>query len=211
MEKQIKLEGTLRTAQEKLAPEYMPAVCYGKDTETLVFSLRRNDFIKVLSEAGESHLISLKVEGKEVKVLIKDVQRDAVKNFPIHADFYQVNMKEEVHAETTLEFVGESKAIKEQGGILVKPMDTVSIVCLPDDLVDKITIDISDLDNLEDKITLADLKLPKGVKLDYETLDTVVAMIAAPKKQEEEEIAAPAEGEAKKEGEEKKEGEAEKK
>ncbi len=203
MEKQIKLEGKLRTKQEKLAPEYMPAVCYGKDTESLVLSLKRADFSKVLEEAGESHLINLSIDGKSVKVLIKDVQRDAVKNFPIHADFYQVNMKEEVHAEIALEFVGESKAVKELGGVLIKSIDAIRIVCLPEDLVDNIVVNISGFDNLDDKITLNDLKLPAGIKLDrYESGDIMVATVAAPKKQEEEPVAA-AEGE-KKEGEEKK-------
>lgn len=203
MEKQIKLEGKLRTKQEKLAPEYMPAVCYGKDTESLVLSLKRADFSKVLEEAGESHLINLSIDGKSVKVLIKDVQRDAVKNFPIHADFYQVNMKEEVHAEIALEFVGESKAVKELGGVLIKSIDAIRIVCLPEDLVDNIVVNISGFDNLDDKITLNDLKLPAGIKLDrYESGDIMVATVVAPKKQEEEPVAA-AEGE-KKEGEEKK-------
>ena len=202
MEKQIKLEGKSRNRQEKLSVEYMPAICYGKGVEPIALAIKRTDFSKVLEEAGESHLISLKIGEQTLKVLIKDVQRDAVKNFPIHADFYQVNMKEEVHAEISLEFIGESKAVKEQGGILVKAMDAVEIICLPENLADKIIVDISGLDNLEDKITLADLQLPNGVKFDhYEDLNIVVAMIAAPKKQEEELPAASSDGEPKKEGE----------
>jgi large subunit ribosomal protein L25 len=187
MQKQIKLVGNPRKKQEKLTADLMPAVCYGRETESFIFSIKRNEFIKVLEEAGESHIINLEVGDKKANVLVKDVQHDAVKNFPIHADFYQVNMKEEVHAEITLEFIGESKLIKEQGGILVKSMDTVKVVCLPEALVDKIEVDISVIENLDDNLSLNDIKLPSGIKLDhYESGDIVIAMIAAPKKQEEE-------------------------
>lgn len=206
---ELKLTAQLREPKEKLSADFIPAVLYGKGVANKNLKIKKIDFDKAFSKAGESNLIDLDFGDGSVKVLVKDYQKDAVKGFFTHADFYQVNMKEKITAEIPLHFIGESKAIKELGGALIKDMDALEVECLPGDLVDHIDVDISVLNTYDDAIRVNDLKLAKGLSLVQHT-NEVVAAVMAPKVEEEPvapvaeaEVAAPAgeakEGEAKKE------------
>lgn len=191
---EIKLAAQLRTKDEKSGPDYIPAVIYGKGVESQSLKVKRSDFEKVFKVAGESNLINLDRGDGTVKVIVKDLQRDVLKDFVTHIDFYQVNMKEKIKAEIPLHFVGEAKAVKELGGTLIKDIDSVEVECLPSDLVDHIDVDISVLATYEDAIRMEDLKLPQGIELVSET-NEIVAAVREPKV-EAEPVAAPAEGTA---------------
>jgi large subunit ribosomal protein L25 len=117
--------------------------------------------------------------------LIKDVQKHITKDTLSHIDFYQVDMHKEITTEIHLNFIGESKAVKELGGMLIKNYDHIEVKCLPSDLVNHIDIDISILKEFGDHISLHDLSLPTGLKLVHETNDMVVSVME-PKVQEEE-------------------------
>lgn len=195
----IKLAASLREKSEKLSAEYLPAVLYGKGVENASLKLKRIDFDKVFAEAGESNLIVLDFGSGPVKVLVKDIQRDPIKHRIDHVDFYQVNMKEKINAEIPLHFIGESKAVRELGGLLMKEIDAVEVHCLPGDLVDHLDVDISILDDFDQAIKTSDLKLPAGLELVQHTDDTVV-FVMKPKAEEEKPVetaeAKPAEGKA---------------
>ncbi|MFA4833534.1 MAG: 50S ribosomal protein L25 [Patescibacteria group bacterium] len=218
MTKQIKLEATARTKKkgEKIRKDgFIPAVLYGPSTESRNLKIKKIDFEKNFALAGESSLIDLTIsEEKPVKVLIKEVQKEPLKDAIIHVDLYQVDMNKEITTEIPLHFIGESEAVKELGAVLVKTIDSVGVECLPGDLVSHIDVDLSTLKNFHDAIKTDDLKLPAGMKLVNETNDIVVNVIEP--KVEVEEIPAeevPAEGEEaeagkKEEGDEKKEAEA---
>lgn len=166
---------------------YVPAVLYGQETENKHLKVPVQEMERIYNEAGESQLIDLSIDGKQsAKALIKDIQTDLVKDKFLHVDFYQVKMGEEMTTETPLTFVGESKAIKELGGFLIKNIETVEISCLPRNLPSEIEVDISQLQDFGDQIKLSDLKLPKGVELTSDTDDTV-AIIEEPREEEEEE------------------------
>jgi large subunit ribosomal protein L25 len=147
--------------------------------------LKKADFEKVFAVAGESNLIKLDLGSSSVNVLVKDMHKDPIKGFFTHVDFYQVNMKEKITAEIPLHFIGESKAVKELGGMLNKEIHEIAVECLPSDLVDHIEIDISVLNTFEDEIRMTDLKLPKGLELVSET-DDIIVMVMRPKLEEEE-------------------------
>ena len=187
MEMNLKVQ--VREKDEKLNPDFMAAVVYGQSLENILIKIKVNDFIKVYEKAGESNLINLEVEGKgNFQVLLKEVQRNVLKGFPIHADFFKVDMNKELNAEIPLEFVGESKAVKEQGALLNKSIDKVSVECLPQDLVDHIDIDISVMENVGDVIFIKDIKVPKGIKILNHSED-VVATVSEPEEEKVEEVA----------------------
>jgi large subunit ribosomal protein L25 len=173
---EIKLTAQIREAQEKLTPDFMPAVLYGKGLESRSLKINKINFTKVFEAAGESNLISLEVDGQSVNVLVKDTQRDVLKHTFTHVDFYQVNMKEKVTTEIPLHFLGESKAVKELGGMLMKEIDALEVECLPADLVDHIDVDISILNTFDDIIRVNDIVLPKGLELTHSTNDIVVSV-----------------------------------
>lgn len=189
---EIKLQAQTRENLEKMSADWVPAVLYGKGVTSQSLKIKKSDFDKVFKTAGESNLIDLEYGQAPVKVLIKEVQHDVLKGYPIHVDFYQVNMKEKITTEIPLHFIGESKAIKELGGTLIKDLDALSVQCLPADLVDHIDVDISVLNTFDDGIRVNDLKLPTGLELVHHTNE----MVAAVKEPKAEEEPAPVEGEA---------------
>ena len=185
---EFKLLSEIREKNEKLGHDYLAAVLYGNGLEAVSLKLNYNAFAKIFAEAGESNLITLVFNNQEFPVLVKAIQKDILKGIYIHADLYKVNMKEKVKAEIPLEFIGESKAVKEMGGIFLSNITEVAVECLPSDLVDHIDVDISGLLEFGDAIHLQDIKLPKGVELMHES-NEVVCIVEEPKKAEE---AAPA-------------------
>lgn len=161
MDFKIKVEK--REKKEKLSKDFIPAVLYGKEVETKSLKIKKAEFEKIFAGAGESNLIELNLDDTMVKVLVKDVQKNVLNDSLTHADFYQVNMKEKVVTEIPLNFIGESKAVKELGAMLNKDLDNLEVECLPGDLVDHIDVDISVLISFDDAIRIGDLKLPAGV------------------------------------------------
>ncbi len=173
---EIKLAAQKREKNEKLSADFIPAVIYGKGVENTSLKVKKVEFEKAFSKAGESNLISLDLGAGEVKVVVKDTQKDVLKGTFTHVDFYQVNMKEKITAEIPLHFIGESKAIKELGGVLIKNMDHLEVECLPGALVDHIDVDISQLATFEDTIRIKDLILPVGATTTSDLSDMVAAV-----------------------------------
>jgi len=181
---ELKLSAELRAKDEKLDKDSIPGVIYGRGLETRSLKLNYNVFVKVFTEAGESNLINLNLDGKDIPVLVKATQKHPLKSTYTHVDFYEVNMKEKVKAEVPLEFVGESKVVKEGSGIFSVIIDQIGVECLPGDLVDHIDVDISVLKEFGDAIRLSDVVLPEGMTLMHDGTE-VICMVEEPKKVEE--------------------------
>lgn len=155
----------------------IPAVMYGPGGESAVIGCVLGEFEKIYRGAGESSLIQLSVDDNApVNVLIHDVQYDPVVNRPIHIDFYRVNMSEKLTTHIPLVFTGESRAVKEQGGIVVKNIDELEVRCLPGDLVPAIEVSLAPLFELELSIKVGAISLPQGIELSshYDPEDVVV-------------------------------------
>src|SRR3989344_8723943 len=153
----------------------IPAVLYGVGIEPQSISLPLKEFQKIFKTVGETALLSLVVDSTEPRtVLIRDVQNDAMKQLPIHVDFHQVNMNEELDLDVPLEFTGVSAAVNSEGGVLVKALYELPISALPADLPHEITIDISSMEKIGDAIHIRDINLPKGVKVRLDEDLTVV-------------------------------------
>ncbi len=165
------------------AAGFLPAVVYGPKIKNEPISVPMKDFEKVYTAAGETTLVELDIKKKKIPVLIYDVARDPITSKPIHADFYAVDMKKQIRAKVPLVFEGGSVAVKE-GGILVKVMHELEVEALPEDLPHGITVRIDSLSAVGDRITIASLSLPSGVKVRAES-DDIVAIIEAPRKEEE--------------------------
>ena len=166
----------------------LPAVLYGPEIKTsLPLELEEKEFEKVYQETGESSLISLQVLGKKEKysVLIHEVARDPLTEKPIHVDFYQPRLEEEVQVTVPIIFEGVSPAVKSLGGTLVKNVSEIEIKALPQKLPHEIRVDISSLKTFEDHILVKDLKLPEGVKI-LKDPEEIIASVSPLEKVEEE-------------------------
>lgn len=165
---------------------FIPAELYGHNVKNLHLAVSEKEFSTVFKKAGESSIINLVIEdnkkNKEIPVLIHDTQNDYLTNKIIHIDFYEVKMTEKIRTYVPLEFVGESEAVKNYGGILNKSMLEIEIECLPKDLPQHIVVDLSILKELNQNIYVKDLKIPQGVK-PLVDLNTVVATVIEPKEE----------------------------
>jgi large subunit ribosomal protein L25 len=174
-----------RQAKQERANMRIPAVMYGAGTNPTPVSVNRSEFLKMFRAAGYSSLVDLALDGKApTKVVVKDVQVHPLTLEPQHVDFHQIRMDKEMTANIPLVFIGESKAVKQDGGTLVKSMDELEITCLPANLPHEIQVDLSTLNTFEDSITIENLKLPEGVKATAEGTLTI-ATVARPLTEEE--------------------------
>lgn len=157
----------------------IPGVVYGGDrATTTVVSVQGTDFIRLYTQAGESTLIDFSIDGgAPVKVLVQSVQLDPIKNLPVHVDFRQINMNKPMEVDVELNFVGEAPAVKDLAGTLNKALDTVTVTCLPKDLVSEITVDLSALKTFDDAIRVKDLVVPAGITIETDSEQTLAKVI----------------------------------
>lgn len=171
----------------------LPGVLYGPKVKNLSLEIDLKEFEKIFKEAGESSLISLEIQGKKTTtqaeekalVLIHDIARDPLSGDPIHVDFYQPILGEEIEAKVALIFEKEAPAAKDLGGTLVKNISEIEVKAIPENLPKEIKVDVSQLKTFEDNILIKDLKLPPGVKV-LRHPEEIIASVSPPEKVEEE-------------------------
>lgn len=165
----------------------IPAVVYGHKVKNILLDIDYKEFQKVLSKAGESSLIELDIEGEKEKrpVLVHELQKNPVTDKFIHIDFFQASLTEEVQVKVPLVFEGESLAVKDLGGTLVKNISELEVKALAQNLPHEIKVSIARLNTFEDHILIKDLVLPKDVKV-LAKPDEIVVSVAQPEKVEEE-------------------------
>jgi len=181
----------------------VPCVIYGNKKESQAATVGYKPLLKVLVEAGTSNIITLKLAGKNTKVIVREYQQDPVTDKIIHVDFYTVSDKKKFTTIVPLDFIGISKAIKEKGAKLAVKNDKLKVECLPADLPAKIDVDISKLANIGQVISVGELEVSDKVKILNSPNDPVVNVIIPKKIELIEET--PKEGEEIVEGEEAKE------
>ncbi len=165
----------------------MPAVLYGSGAENLLLEIDLKEFEKIYKEAGESSLISLEIEkykDEKIPVLIHEVQYHPLTDKPIHTDFYHPDLKKEIEAKVSLVFEGDSQAVKDLSGTLIKNISEVEVKAFPQNLPHEIKVNVESIKTFEDSILIKDLKIPEEVKILHKPED-VVANVIPPRKEEE--------------------------
>lgn len=163
----------------------VPAVFYGNNHASTSIMVDRVELLKTVREEGRNAIISLDVEnGKTVDVMLHDYQIDSIKDEYLHADFYVVNMQEEMDVEVPLRLEGEAPGSKE-GGVLQQPVYELQVRAKPADIPEEITVDVSEL-AIGDSISLVDL--PKADYYEFlDEDDTTLATVVPPTEEEPEE------------------------
>lgn len=173
MKNLFEVQAELRTDQGKGASRRLrhagkvPAIMYGGDDAPVSLTLDHNMILRHLAEdAFYAHILTLVVDGKKNKVVLKDLQRHPASDVRImHADFLRIDAKQAMTMVVQLHFIGgdDAPGVKE-GGAVSHLISDVEISCLPKDLPEYIEVDISALE-LDNSIHLSELVLPKGVSL----------------------------------------------
>jgi len=165
----------------------IPAVVYGAHQVSTPVLVDARAFEKVLREAGEATIVSLEGLGASLPTLIHEVDLDPLTNHPRHVDFYAVTKGQKVEVAIPLEFVGVSPAV-EAGANLVKVLYELEVEADPMNLPHTITVDVSVLVALGDKIHASDLVLPAGIEL-VTPKEEVVALVQEVVEEKVEEVA----------------------
>jgi large subunit ribosomal protein L25 len=178
---------------------YTPGILYGPETEAFPISVKTLELAALFRTHGHaSKLIDLDMEGDEKprKALIREIQRDPVTGQYRHIDIYQVSLSKKLHLSTRLRLTGTPAGVK-LGGILEHIIREIEIACLPDDIPDKIEVDVSHLD-IGDSIHVSDIAVDKVDILTNpkRTIATVVPPTVVKAAAEEAAAAAPAAEEA---------------
>ncbi|MBI2025132.1 MAG: 50S ribosomal protein L25 [Candidatus Harrisonbacteria bacterium] len=167
----------------------VPAELYGKGIKNLHLTVPLKDFRKVFKEAGESTMIDVVLTspaGEEKRpAMIYNVAVNPVTDEILNIDLYQVRLDEKIKIRVSLEFIGESFAVKNKNGILVKAMQELEVEGLPGSIPKNITVDVAKLDDIGKSIHVKDLSLPNGVKFLVDE-DNVIATVTAQMTEEEE-------------------------
>lgn len=217
MAKQVKLkveqrDATGRSAAKKLkARGIVPAVIYGAKHKPQPLQVAARDINAMFSHAsGENILVELEIPGEKANrmALVQEVQHSPVGGDILHIDFHAISMDEKIHAEVPLEPMGIANGVKNFGGLLEQSLRALPIECLPADLPDRITVDVSAL-NIGDAIHVRDIQLPKGVSPKVQVELTVFSVVAPAIEEEPVPVAAEAAAGPEVITEKKKEGEAE--
>lgn len=162
---------------------FLPAVVYGEGVPSQPVAVSFKAFMAALNAAGESTLVALDVDGKAFNVLIHDVSYDPVSDMPIHADFHAVRMDKVIRTHVPLEFAGESPAVKDDAGVLVRVVQELEVEALPQNLPHELIVDLSLLATIGSTLHVKDIALPAGVTL-LADLDETIAVVDAPRSEE---------------------------
>ncbi len=198
MAKQVKLSATRRTgigrsAVRKLkAQGGVPAIIYGGKNKPEALEVRKRDISLLLSHAsGENILVELEIAGEKGGrlALMQEVQHAPLGGDILHVDFHSVSMDEMIEADVPLEPTGIAEGVKTFGGLLEQNIRSLEIECLPRDLPDVISVDVSHL-TIGDSIHVRELPLPEGVTTRVPP-DLTAFSVLAPKVEEEPVAAGP--------------------
>jgi len=165
----------------------IPAVIYGHGRATQTLSVDARALEKALTGIEpESTLIELTVDGKKARTLIREIQRHPIRPDIIHVDFYEIKADEKVTLKVPVHLVGTADGVRNEGGVLDQVTKEVEIEVLPENIPDRVELDVSAL-KIGDSLHVRDLTIANAVILNG--ADLTIATVVPPRA---EEVAAPA-------------------
>ena len=186
----VKREGRGKNEANRLrASGKIPAVFYGpgkdgKGPEGVAVAVDPKAVLRILhSDTGANTLINLKLGGSETRVMVREYQLDPITHHLLHADFYQLAMDKAIVVTVPIVLKGEAKGVKQQGGIVDFVTREIEVECLPTNIPENITVDVTEL-MLHESVRLRDLAVDPKWKAVSEG-DTMLVHIVMPKAEEE--------------------------
>ncbi|HNT30394.1 MAG TPA: 50S ribosomal protein L25 [bacterium] len=168
----------------------LPATVYGHAFPSQSLQLVEADFLPVFTKAGQTTLVDLQIgKDKKYPVLIHQYQKDPLTGRIKHVEFYHVKLTEKLKADVPVELVGTAPALK-LGGTLFHNLQEIEVECLPQDIPSVIEVDVSVLTEVEQGLTVKDLKLSDKVHVLTDGNELVVKILPITEEKEEEAVAA---------------------
>ena len=178
----------------------IPAVIHNHGKESIIVMAPSIAMNKVYQQAGKTQPVNLKVGKETYLAIIKDADFDPKKNLLRHVVFNAVRQDQPVEAQVPIVLDGEEIPAEKAGLLVIPTLEHVTIEALPKDLIDSLSVDVTKLAEIGDKLHVSDLVVPSGVTIKEEPEQTIV-VVEQPKAQMSEEAAEESEeGEATEEG-----------
>lgn len=176
------LNAEVRTLQGKKVSRLrndgkIPGSVYGPNVEPQKITFDYRELEATLRNAGGTNVIDLVVDGKSVPVLAREVQRSVLRNEILHVDFLAPDMKKTIRAEVGIEITGQSPLVVSRKGIMLTGPNTITLEMLPSNLLNKITIDITSLEEIGDTIAVKDLPLADGIMVINDPEEMIVKIV----------------------------------
>jgi large subunit ribosomal protein L25 len=155
----------------------------GKSREAVPVAVDPKEVMRILhSDSGANTLITLKLDGSESRVMVKEYQLDPITHTLLHADFFELAMDRAITVTVPIAVRGEAAGVKQQGGLLDFVTREIEVQCLPTDIPERIEVDVTEL-MLHQAVRLRDLpQNPKWKALNDP--DTMIVHVVVPKAEE---------------------------
>lgn len=155
----------------------IPAVIYGRAQDNVHVKVDDSEFRRIHRAAGAATILGLTMGDEDVPVIIKEIQKDPVRDEILHVDFQKINMDEKLRVTLPIVLINRD-SIKAQPSVLTQQLDEIEIESLPKDLPGDIEVDVSDME-IGDSISLADLAIAKNEDITLlRDLDDVICSLA---------------------------------
>ena len=185
---QVVLKATPRTVTGKQVRALrragqLPAVIYGHNVEPINISLEAHGASLLLAKLSSSSLVTIDVEGKEIPSLVREKQRNNVRGTLVHVDFQAVSLTEKIRANVAIVLGGLSLAVKDFNAMLINGLTELEVEAFPQDLPERINVDIAALKKVGDGIYVRDIVVSDKVLVLDHPEEMIVLATAATKEE----------------------------
>lgn len=154
----------------------IPGVVYGHKIEPVAIQMNRKEVSRTLAGLTASSIITIDVDGVKHTALVREKQRNPLRNELIHVDFQAVSLKEKIRTKIELTLTGVAPAVKAFNGVVLQDKEFIEVEALPTDLPERVMIDISGLEKIGDLIRVSDLSLSDEVTVFDDPNETIVTV-----------------------------------
>ncbi len=154
----------------------LPGVIYGHHLEPIAITMDQREASRTLATLTSSSLVNIELEGKMHAALVREKQKNYVRGTLLHVDFLAVSLTEKIRASVAIEIHGVSPAVKDYNGVVINGLESIEVESLPQDLPERVVVDISGLKNIGDGIYVRDLKLASNVIVHTDVDEMIVVV-----------------------------------
>lgn len=165
----------------------LPGVIYGHKVESTAIQMDAHDANLIIPKLTSSSVVTIDLGGKQIPALVRERQKNFIKGVLTHVDFQAVSMTEKIRAEVSIHLHGVAPAVKEYNAVIVTNMTSLTVEALPNDLPERIELDISVLTEIGNALYIRDISLPKEVEV-LSDPDEVVVIATGTTVETEEEV-----------------------
>ena len=156
----------------------VPGNIFGPDFKSQSISVIYKDFIKTYKTAGETGVVYISLDKKNIPILIKNIQRHPLSGSFLHIDFRKIDLSKKIETNVPVKIIGVSEAVSQKAGVLLVQSDTLLIKALPEDIPSHLEVDITIIKEIGQEIKVSDLKKSDKYEIKTPVEKVIVAVIA---------------------------------